>query len=173
MGPDNLRLATSDDTAALARLGRDSFVAKFGHIYAPEDLSAFLDQVYSESAIAAEMARDGIVCCLAETDGKLTAWCKLSLDCGWPEHARGQRAIELKQLYTDPALTGRGIGALLMEWAFDEARKHGADEIQLSVFSENFGAQRFYARYGFAKVADTTFRVGNHIDKEFVFARML
>ncbi|MFM5953915.1 MAG: GNAT family N-acetyltransferase, partial [Novosphingobium sp.] len=31
----------------------------------------------------------------------------------------------------------------------------------------------FYARYGFAKVADITFRVGEQLDEEFLFARML
>lgn len=169
----NLRLATPADTAALARLGRESFIAKFGHLYAPEDLAAFLEQVHSENTVAAEMAQDGLIFQLAETDGRLAGFCKLSLACGWPENARGRRAIELRQLYTDADMTGQGIGALLMDWALAEARCCGADEIQLSVWSGNAGAQRFYARYGFEKVADTTFRVGNHIDEEFVFAAMI
>ena len=45
--------------------------------------------------------------------------------------------------------------------------------MQLSVWSGNDGAQRFYARHGFAKVADVTFRVGEQIDEEFLFARMI
>ena len=95
------------------------------------------------------------------------------LACAWPELARGKRVIELKQLYTDPGLTGQGVGALLLDWARAEAFRRGADEIQLSVWNQNEGAQRFYARHGFAKVGDTTFRVGNHIDEEFVFALLL
>ena len=65
---------------------------------------------------------------------------------GWPEHARGMRAMELKQLYTDPQLTGHGIGAALIDWAMAETKARGADEIQLSVWSGNHGAQKFYAR---------------------------
>ena len=45
----------------------------------------------------------------------------------------------------------------------------GADAVQLSVFSENYGAQRFYQRYGFAHVADIDFWVGNHRDHEFLY----
>ena len=60
-----------------------------------------------------------------------------------------------------------------MDWALTEARARGADEIQLSVFSGNEGAQRFYARYGFVKVADVTFRVGSHIDDEFLLSLLL
>jgi diamine N-acetyltransferase len=37
------------------------------------------------------------------------------------------------------------------------------------VFSENYGAQRFYTRYGFGKIADITFEVGQHIDHEFLY----
>jgi ribosomal protein S18 acetylase RimI-like enzyme len=60
-----------------------------------------------------------------------------------------------------------------MDWIMDHARARGADEVQLSVWSGNPGAQRFYARYGFSKVADIHFMVGSHRDEEFLFARML
>ena len=168
-----LREARRGDAPALSRLGIDSFVAKFGHLYSPQDLSAFLEEVHSEEAVSAEIADPARRYCLAEADGKLMGYCKMGLACGWPEFARGEHAIELKQLYTDPQATGRGIGGALMEWALSMARMRGADEMQLSVWSGNTGAQAFYARYGFAKVADITFAVGSHIDEEFLFARML
>ena len=60
-----------------------------------------------------------------------------------------------------------------MDWALAEARALGCDAVQLSVFSENFGAQRFYARYGFGKIADIEFWVGNHCDHEYLFERRL
>ena len=168
-----LRPATMADAPALARLGRESFVAKFGHLYRAEDLAVLLEQSYSEPAARAALARPDYRCQLAEIDGKLAGYCRLVLACGWPEHARGRSVIELKQLYTDPALTGHGIGAALMGWALATAQARGADEIQLSVYSENPGAQKFYARYGFAKVADTVFMVGEQADHEFLFAKLL
>lgn len=167
------RPATLADAQALARLGRDSFVDKFGHMYSPEDLTTFLDEAHADAVVAAEIADPARLYRLVEEDGALLAYCKLGLACGWPEHARGTKAIELKQLYTAPGLAGRGIGAALMDWALAEARTRGADEIQLSVWSGNEGAQQFYARYGFAKVADITFRVGEQIDEEFLFALQL
>jgi diamine N-acetyltransferase len=165
----NLRPAICADVPALARLGIGSFVAKFGEMYQPQDLG----EAFSEEAIAAELANPERLYRLAELDGKLAGYCKLSLICGWPEFTRGSKVIELKQLYTDPDLTGRGIGAALMDWALGEARLRAADEIQLSVWSGNFGAQKFYMRYGASKMADITFRVGEQIDDEFLFAIML
>lgn len=168
-----LRPASPADIPALSRLGIDSFVAKFGHLYRPQDLASFLDAAFSPGAIAAELADPQRIYRLAERGGRLAGYCKLALTCGFPEHARGARTIELKQLYTDPVRTGEGIGGGLLEWALGEARCRHCDEMQLSVFSENLGAQRFYARYGFSKVAEVSFRVGEQVDKEFLFAAML
>lgn len=169
-----LRPAQPADIPALAALGRDSFVAKFGQLYRDEDLLPFLERTFSEHAIAAELADPCRLYRLAEDDnGKLAGYCKLALVGGWPEHARGRHPVEIKQLYTAPGMTGQGIGAALIEWALAEARARGADEAQLSVWSENHGAQRFYARHGFAKVADVHFMVGKQRDEEFLFAVML
>lgn len=168
-----LREASPADTAALSRLATEAFIAKFGTLYRPEDLAAFLAENLSETAIATELANPERVYRLAEADGVLLGYCKIGLTCGFPEHARGQRVMELKQLYTAPEATGQGIGAALMDWAMAQFQTRGADEVQLSVYAENFGAHRFYGRYGFAKVADITFRVGEQLDPEFLFARML
>ena len=173
-----LRPATPADAPALAKLGTAAFTASFGHLYRAADLAAFLAEAYSEAAIARELADPAKLFQVAEQarteqDGTLLAWCKLGLTCGFPEHARGHRVMELKQLYTAPNATGTGRGAALMDWAMAEFAARGADEVQLSVWSGNPGAQRFYARYGFAKVADVTFRVGEQLDAEFLFARMV
>ena len=169
----SLRAASAADVPELSRLAIDSFVAKFGHMYRAEDLSAFLDEVLSEPAIAAEVANPDRLYRLAERDGRLLAYCKLGLTCGFPEHARGNHVIELKQLYTAADATGGGLGSALMDWALGEAAARCGDEMQLSVWSGNDGAQRFYARYGFAKVADIHFMVGQQRDEEFLFAKML
>ena len=173
MTQPSLRPATPADVPALSRLAIDSFVAKFGDLYRPEDLATFLAEALEEPAIAAQLANRARLYRLAEADGQLLGFCKLGLACGFPEHARGSRVMELKQLYTAPDATGQGIGGALMDWAMAEFAARGADEVQISVYSENHGAHRFYQRYGFAKLADITFRVGEQLDAEFLFARML
>ena len=168
-----LRAATAADTAALSNLGIASFVAKFGHLYQRQDLDVFLEGAFLPEAIAAELANPQRLYCLAEAGAALAGYCKLGLHCGFPEHARGLHTIEIKQLYTDPALTGQGIGGALMDWALAEAAGRGADEMQLSVWSGNLDAQRFYGRYGFEKVADVDFWVGGQRDDEFLFSRLI
>ncbi|MFL0355602.1 GNAT family N-acetyltransferase [Erythrobacter sp. GH1-10] len=163
------RAATLDDVPALARLGRESFCATFEHLYRSEDLANFLEEVYSEPSVAEEVAGDECIHRLAEDDGALVGYCKLRAPSWYAEYSGAENPIALGQLYTAPERTGEGIGAALMDWALDYAKtnRHGA--IQLSVYAENFGAQRFYQRYGFGKIADITFEVGEQIDPEFLY----
>lgn len=168
-----LRPATAADIPALSKLATEAFIAKFAFLYSDKDLNDFLGEVMSEPAITAEMADPDRTYCLAERGGQLVGYCKMAMTPGWPQYVRSDRTIELKQLYTDPALTGGGIGKALMNWAMDFAAQVGAKEMHLSVWSGNEGAHRFYERWGFAKIADITFRVGEQLDEEFLFARML
>jgi GNAT superfamily N-acetyltransferase len=55
------------------------------------------------------------------------------------------------QLYVEPALTGRGIGARLLALA-KQQRPRG---LRLWTFASNAGAQRFYERHGFVATRRT------------------
>ncbi|KLE33995.1 GNAT family N-acetyltransferase [Aurantiacibacter luteus] len=165
-----LRPASLADAEPLARLGRESFCAAFEHLYRPQDLATFLHDVYSVNAVRGEIADPTITHRLAQDEpgGPLTGFVKMRAPSWYAEHSDAARPIALGQLYTDPARTGEGIGAALMDWALGFARDGGHDAVQLSVWAENHAAQRFYARYGFAKIADIHFPVGEQLDEEFL-----
>ena len=165
-----LRLAHLDDAAALADLGRRAFVAKFGHLYSAENLASFLDDTHTQTKVLKELADPAMRIAVIEQDGALASFCKIIRTSTLPARTDAVSPMELKQLYTDPDLIGRGHGARLMEWALAQAQSSGADEMQLSVYADNPQAQAFYRRFGFEKVADIAFWVGDHCDPEFMFA---
>lgn len=166
-----LRPASIEDVPALAALGRSSFTDAFGHLYAPEDLAAFLAKWRSPERISANVEHPDVGVMLADDGGNLVGYCTVYFCQGFAERPepRPARPALLSQLYCAREATGRGVGAALIEWAIGEARARGSDAIQLSVYSENFGAQRFYARYGFEKVGEIDFWVGSHRDDEFLY----
>ncbi len=167
------RPATPHDAPALAELGRTSFIDAFGHLYSADNLNRFLEQTYAEAIVKAELANPLRLFRIAEKDGSMLGYCKLGLDVTLDHDPAGRRVMELKQLYLRGRQTGSGIGAALMEWALDEAKSHEVDDVILSVWSENHGAQRFYARYGFEKIGDTVFMVGDHRDEEYLMGLRL
>ena len=166
-----LRPATPSDAAALAAFARDAFSAAFGDLYRPDDLASFFAEYRSEEKYLAQIADPDVRVVLAEDDGDILAYALVAVGTAFEERGepRPQNPMFLSQLYCAQGQTGRGLGASLMDWVMEEARRSGADAIQLSVFSENFGAQKFYRRYGFEHVADIDFWVGNHRDDEFLY----
>lgn len=167
------RAPRRDEAAALASLGRDTFVETFGHLYRPEDLAAFLSSIYAEEAVAAQIENDRYLFRVAEDEGRLVGYCKLGLDVSLDYDPGDKRVIELKQLYVFASHHGAGVGQALMDWTLAEAEARQADEILLSVWAENVKGHRFYQRNGFRWIADTYFMVGNHRDEEFLFLRSL
>jgi ribosomal protein S18 acetylase RimI-like enzyme len=166
-----LRPATEADLPALTRLGQEAFVDKFGHLYKAEDLAMFLRDYRTEARYRDQLADPGTLVQLAEEDGQLLGYCLIARGDDFEERPlpHPARPVVLSQLYCAPNAIGRGIGSQLMDWALAEAKAWRADAIQLSVYAENFGAQKFYRRFGFDKVADIDFWVGNHRDDEFLF----
>jgi ribosomal protein S18 acetylase RimI-like enzyme len=163
-----LRLARAEDAPALCGLATDAFVAAFGHLYRADDLAAFLAENRTAEAYREAMADPGTRVALAETGGTLAGYALIHWPSEFAGHSDASSPLALHQLYCAPGMTGRGVGAALMDWALGEARALRRDAVQLSVWSENFAAQRFYARYGFAKIADIGFMVGAQRDEEFL-----
>lgn len=167
------RAPAAQEAAALADLGRNSFVETFGHLYRPEDLAMFLEDVYATDVVAAQMASPHYLFRVAEEGGQLVGYCKLGLDVSLDYDPAEKVVVELKQLYLMASHHGVGVAQALMDWAIAEADARQADEMILSVWAENARAQRFYHKYGFEWVADTYFMVGNHRDDEFLYAKKM
>ena len=160
-----MRRATREDLPAIDALFRRSFADTFAHLYAPEDLAAFLAE-FTPEAWQAEFDDPGHAFLVAEADDAVIGYIKLG-----PPHYPieiSRPAIDLRQIYFDHAWLGRGLARPMMDWAIDEARRRGAEEMYLSVFTENHRAQALYKRYGFTVVCPYAFMVGNHADEDLI-----
>jgi ribosomal protein S18 acetylase RimI-like enzyme len=157
------RDATPQDSAALADLHRRSFVETFAYLYRPQDLEAFLAQLTAEG-FRAELLDGEHQVRFAEVDGEPVAFVKLGPITLPVEPARP--ALEFRQLYVLRQWQGAGVAQALSEWAIDQARRRGAEELYLSVFTENHRAKAFYRRYGFTYVGPYEFMVGEQADED-------
>ena len=166
-----IRSATPADAATLSSLGTETFAGTFGHLYRPEDLRAFLDESHSPRAYARALADPGYALWIAERDGQPVGYAQAG-PCGLP-HADVQPGDgELKRLYLMPDAQNGGIGGALFAEALRWLERDGPRTLWISVWSENLGAQRFYARHGFSFVAEYEFPVGAQRDREYMYRRM-
>lgn len=157
------RDATPADAPVLEDVFRRAFIETFGHLYRVEDLDFFLARMTVE-AWRGELADPAYRIRLAEAEGEAAGFAKLG-PLGLPVEPEG-KALELKQLYLLGEWHGQGIARVLMDWVLDQARLQGAAELYLSVWTENFRARAFYARYGFTFVAPYAFMVGEQADED-------
>jgi len=169
-GRYTIRRATPDDAQTLSVLAARTFVETFGHLYPPEDLQAFLDEAYPAQRQRIILEHPDYAVWLLELDGVAVGHAAAG-PCGLP-HAEVQPGDgELKRLYLIKDQQSCGWGSRLFETALAWLEREGPRTVWLGVWSENFGAQRFYARYGFSKVGTYEFPVGKVRDLEFILRR--
>jgi ribosomal protein S18 acetylase RimI-like enzyme len=164
------RDATVADAAELDHLFDTSFCDAFAHLYRPEDLQAFLSS-FGIADWEAELRDPTYAFRIGEVDGEPVGYVKVGPLTLPVETDRP--AMLLDQLYVLKAHHGTGIARSLMDWALAEAKRRGAEEIYLTVFTENPRARRFYDRYAFEAVGRYDFMVGNHADEDIIMRRTL
>ena len=167
-----VRRAGPDDAADLAALGARTFVESFGHLYSPQDLQAFLDDSHAQAAYAKLLADPAYALWLAFGDDGEAMGYALAGPAGLPHEDVKSDDGELKRLYMRADAQGSGIGTRLFDEALAWLERDGPRTLWISVWSENYGAQRFYGRYGFEKAGEYEFIVGQQRDHEFMYRRV-
>lgn len=159
------RAATPGNAERLVALFHDCFRDTFGHLYKPEDLALFLAG-HTPDHWREQLESDDFAVRLVEDGDALAGFIKLG-PLRLPVETPG-KAVELRQLYVLKPWQGSGAARKLMDWVMGEARRRGADELYLSVFTDNHRARRFYALYGFEEIGPVKFMVGNHADDDII-----
>jgi ribosomal protein S18 acetylase RimI-like enzyme len=163
-----IRAAVRQDAVPLAELGRRTFIDKFGHIYSDADLNTYLDEAHIETVYAGMIESPDFMVRVAELPGGDLGAYLVCSPLELPAENPAEDAVELMRVYVDGSLQGRGLGSHFIREGIDWAKISGASEFYLSVFSENDAARRLYERFGFEKVGEFEFPVGNHRDLEYL-----
>ena len=131
----NVRLGASGDAAAIGRLLHD-FNREFDEpTPSPAALAARIRVLLDSGdtvVILGGAGPDG----LAVLRFRLSIW-SAGLEC------------YLAELYVVPALRGLGLGRALMEMAIEEARRRGADHMDLGTSESDTAARHLYEALGF------------------------
>jgi diamine N-acetyltransferase len=163
-----LRLATGTDAAALARFGREVFVRTFGPDNHPRDIHAYVDEAFTETAQAAEIADPASFTILAmEDDGSIAGYALVTR--GAPEIVQvGEAPIQIRRFYIAHEHHGRGLAARLMQDVIERSRERGARTLWLGVWEHNERAIAFYQKHGFVQAGTQPFLLGSDLQSDWV-----
>jgi GNAT superfamily N-acetyltransferase len=168
-----LRRAEPADAARLALLGGATFLHSFAHDHPGDALLAHVETYHSRAWYAAMLADPDCAAWILETELKApVGYAVLTpplIDC-----ATEPGELELKRIYLLGPWQSGGWGAKLLAAVEAEARARGAKRLYLCVYKINAGAQRFYARNGFAYTGhNQTFHVGDIPFEDEIWAKPL
>ena len=170
-----IRTATIADAERLSRFAATTFRETFADENSPDDMARYLAEAFSPERQAAEIADPMGTVLLAERheppgDTDLLGYVHLVSGTA-PAAVQGPSALELKRLYVARAFHGQGIAHSLMDAALDAARARGAKTLWLGVWERNSRALGFYYKYGFTRVGEHTFVLGDDRQTDWVLAR--
>lgn len=169
--PVSIRRATPEDAAALAELGAATFTETFGHLYPREDLQTFLAKSHTPEGWSGTLADPQRAIWIVDHESGRKVGFIVVGSCKLPVRDLEPEAGEVQQLYVLAEFHNLRLGTRLMELGLDWLVSQGRSPLYIGVWSENYGAQRFYGRYGFSKIGEYGFPVGKTLDREFILKR--
>ena len=137
-----LRRAAAEDVPSIVDLlAADQLGATRDGVTTDEDLQPYLDAFDVIDADPAHLR-------LVATDGaQVLATMQLSLLPGLAR--RGALRAQIEAMCVRHDYRSRGLGAVLFEWAIEEARRRNCALVQLTTDKSRADAHRFYERLGF------------------------
>ena len=162
-----IKPALEDDAVRLAEIGAETFTATFGRLYSRENLNTFLAKSHTPDVYRKFIADPGFGVWLAEAPDGETLGYVVAGPCGLPVPDLAPNSGEVLRIYLKEGAKGSGVGARLLTTALEFLSARYA-HVYLSVYAENKVAQRFYARFGFVKIHDYFYMVGDHADPEWI-----
>lgn len=166
-----IRRATTTDARMLAALGAATFTETFGHLYREDDLQTFLAESHSVEAWSRTLADPARATWVVELADGTPIGFIVAGACKLPIENREPAAGEIQMLYVLARHHNLRLGSRLMDIGLEWLEAQGRAPLYIGVWSENVGAQRFYAHYGFSKFGEYGFPVGTTVDREFILKR--
>lgn len=166
-----IRAAFEEDAEGLSALGAATFTATFGHLYSRENLEKFLAKNHAVEVYRKLVGDPECGVWIAEDENGKSLGYAVAGRCTLPAPDMPPNSGELARLYLLKEAQGTGLGAALLETALEFLSDRFA-HIYLSVYRDNVVAQRLYQRYGFVKIHEYFYMVGDHADPEWIMKLM-
>ena len=170
----NIREAKIEDAEILAKMGWQAFDEAFGEHPKnhPDDMKLYSDEYFSTRRVKSDLSTKNIVYVIAELENEFAGYMKIQFDSREDCLADG-KTIELCRLYALDKFIGKGVGKTLMLKFLELGKENNCEIAWLGVWEFNYRAQKFYKKFGFEKVGEHIFLLGNDPQIDWVMQKTL
>lgn len=154
----------------LTKLCRETFDKTFLNCYTPEDLQKFFESSYTPAILKSEMENtDKYRFFIVYEQQRMIGFVQLEFhDKRKYECIPRDKTIEIARIYIIEEFFGTGLAQEMMQVVLAQ---EGYDGIWLGVWEDNQRAQRFYQKFGFERIGEHKFLVGEKVDCDYLFFR--
>lgn len=142
------------DLAAIAALAEVVWRAHYPGIISTAQIDYMLARMYAPETLRREVVEGGIRYEQMWIEGRRVGFAAFG-------PCREPGLYKLHKLYLHPGLHGRGLGSLLLRHCENEARRLGAERIELQVNKQNTRAIETYRRNGYRVAREAVFDIGD------------
>ena len=164
------RRAQATDAARLAALAERTFRAAFGSFNTSETMDVHCVNAYSEAIQSSEIVDPEIETFVCDDGVELVGYAQLRWGTA-PPCVPAMRPAEIKRIYVDQRWHGKGIAQTLMSQVLTTATRGNADQIWLGVWENNPRAIAFYQKFGFSKIGQHVFQLGDDPQHDWILCR--
>ena len=173
MTSSTVRAASQDDLKKLVLVSRhtffETFVGDFSRPYTKNDLIRFYSTHHALDNYQYYLNNKDYGLYVLVVDKEIVGY-SLAGPCSLPHREVTKTCGELKRVYITKDHQGYGYGKYLLEQSFNYLNDHFQKQ-WIGVWSGNLRAQKIYHSYGFEKVGNYIYPVGDIMDKEFILRK--
>ena len=158
--PVIIRSANLTDAATLRELGELTFRATFTGTTSDENLEEYIAKAFTLEKLQQELSDPFAKFFIVESDGKAVAYLKLN-QSEPPDCVKDKNALEIERLYVSEEFIAQKIGAQLMQKALEFGAEKNLETIFLGVWEHNERAKVFYHKWGFTRIGEHVFQMGD------------
>lgn len=167
-----IKRITKDDVLELQRISRITFKETFGKDNTVENMEQYLNEAYDKDKLIKEIENPESEFYFSLLDGKVGGYLKLNVGEAQSER-EADNALEIERIYILNEFKRHGLGTKLMEFSIERAEQQKKSAMWLGVWEFNYYAQKFYEHFGFSKIGQHVFQLGEDPQTDYIFLRKM
>jgi ribosomal protein S18 acetylase RimI-like enzyme len=171
MNPEiTIRKIQPEEAGQFSKFSASLFAETFDEFNDPQDMENYLAESFNLKKVEQELTEPNTYCFYAIKNSMPLGCLKLIID---DASFTGIKTAELSRLYVAKEYHSQKVGAALMAFAIDFAKKNQADKLWLGVWEHNQKAINFYQKWGFVKTGVHDFKLGNDVQQDWLMEKDL
>jgi GNAT superfamily N-acetyltransferase len=136
------------DLKDLQRIGIDSYVPHYAHLWKPNGIEWYLNRCFGEDFLQKELVNPNVEYYIVENDAEAIGMMKLVLKKPLPD-SDVENALYLEKIYFVKEWTGKGVGRKLIDFAVNRAAELNRECVWLMAMDTSAKPIAAYEKAGF------------------------